>query len=63
MKVKTFLNKLMMNSSVDVVRIEKNGYTKAEFDMYALRDRDYGIYGNENVQTFCIHNKALIVNI
>lgn len=63
MKVKTFLNKLMMSSAIDCVRIERYGYTKAEYDETDLRLRDYGIWGNENVKTFAVYNKTLVVNV
>ena len=63
MKVKTFLNKMMMSSEVDTVRIEKNGYTKQEYNEADLRFQDYGIWGNENVKTFRVCNGVLIINI
>ncbi len=63
MKVKTFLNKLMMSSSIDIVRVEKDGYTKAEYDSVDLRFMDYGLWGNETVRTFAVHGKVLVINI
>lgn len=63
MKVKTFLNKLMLSSSIDSVRIEKNHYTKEEYDEADLRMEDYGEYGNETVKTFAVYNKTLVINI
>lgn len=63
MKVKTFLNKMIMSSSVDTVRIERSGYTKQEYDEVDLRLQDYGEWGNETVKTFAIHNNVLIINI
>ena len=63
MKVKTFLNKFMMSSSIDVVRIEKNGYTKEEYDAADLRLMDYGFWGNETVKTFRVSDKVLIINV
>lgn len=63
MKVKTFLNKMMMSSSVNVVRIEQFGYTKIEYDEADLRLSDYGEWGNETVKTFVIHNNVLVINV
>ena len=67
MKVSTFLNKLMMSSTLETVRIEKNGYTKAEYDEADLRLKDYGFWGNETVKTFRItdnyYGVTLVVNI
>ena len=63
MKVKTFLNKLMMSSSIDGVRIERDGYTKAEYDEADLRLSDYGIWGNETVKTFAVYGNTLVVNV
>ena len=63
MKVKTFLNKMIMSSSVDTVRIERFGYTKVEYDEADLRLQDYGFWGNETVKTFVIHDNELIINV
>ena len=63
MKVKNFLNKLMMSSSLDIVRIEQYGYTKEEYDETDLRMKDYGFYGNATVRTFAVHGKTLVINI
>lgn len=63
MKVKTFLNKMMMSSSVNTVRVEKFGYTKVEYDEADLRLMDYGEWGNETVKTFVIHNNVLVINV
>lgn len=54
MKVKTLLNKMVMTSAVDCIRIERNGYTKVEYDEADLSISDYGFWGNENVKTFRI---------
>ncbi len=63
MKVKTFLNKMMMSASVTTVRIERSGYTKQEYDEADLRLQDYGEWGNETVKTFVIHNNVLVINV
>ena len=63
MKVKTFLNKFMMNSSIDTVRIERCGYTVEEYDDADLRLQDYGVWGNETVKTFAVYNKDLVINV
>jgi hypothetical protein len=53
----------MMSSSIDIVRVEKDGYTKAEYDSVDLRFMDYGPWGNETVRTFAVHGKVLVINI
>lgn len=63
MKVKSFLNKLMLRSSIDKVRIERNGYTQEEFDYTDLRLEEYGKWGSETVKTFAVYDKVLVVNI
>ena len=63
MMVKTFLNKLMMSSTINTVRIQKDGYTKVEYDGADLRLSDYGVWGNETVKTFFVSNNVLVINI
>lgn len=67
MKVKAFLNKMMMSSDVDCVRVEKDGYTKAEYDEIDLFSEDYGVWGEEAVKTFQIdvtaHGVELVINV
>ena len=63
MKVKTFLNKLMMNSSLDKVYVQKNGYIKEEYDEADLRLQDYGAWGNETVKTFYVSGEYLYINV
>lgn len=63
MKVKAFLNRMMMSSSVDTVRIAKNGHIMAEYDEADLRSQDYGAFGELAVKTFCVHDKVLVINI
>ena len=67
MKVKAFLNKLMMSSTLEAVRVEKDGYTKAEYSETDLRFRDYGFWGDETVKTFKIYDAGfgieLVINV
>ena len=63
MKVKTFLNKLMLSSSIDSVCVVQDGYCKVEYDDADLRLEDYGFWGGATVKTFQVLNRTLYINV
>lgn len=63
MKVKRFLDSMMMSSSIKAVIIRVNGREKDTINLHMLESANYGEYGEDKIMTFQVMGEHLILNL
>ena len=63
MKVKTLLDRILLSSAFDFVRICRYGEVIAVLSKKDVQNREYGVLADNKVETFSFHDSMMILNL